>query len=102
MLLLDEPTAALGVRESAEVLRLLDGLKEKGLTMVLVTHNIDHLWHVCDRILVLRRGRLVADLAKKDVTPAEVVAHITGATEATITAATSAQAEKAAAKATDS
>jgi ABC-type sugar transport system ATPase subunit len=101
MLLLDEPTAALGVRESAEVLRLLDGLKDKGLTMVLVTHNIDHLWHVCDRILVMRRGRLVADLAKKDVTPAEVVAHITGATEATITATTSAQADKAAAKATD-
>lgn len=94
MLLLDEPTAALGVRESAEVLRLLDGLKEQGLTMVLVTHNIDHLWHVCDRILVLRRGRLVADLAKADVTPAEVVAHITGATEATITAMTSAEAEQ--------
>lgn len=94
MLLLDEPTAALGVRESAEVLRLLDGLKMQGLTMVLVTHNIDHLWHVCDRILVLRRGRLVADLAKADVTPAEVVAHITGATEATITATTSAEAEQ--------
>ncbi len=88
MLLLDEPTAALGVRESGEVLRLLDGLKAKGLTTILVTHNIDHLWHVCDRILVLRRGRLVADLAKSEVTPAEVVAHITGATEATITATT--------------
>ncbi|MGN6503234.1 MAG: ATP-binding cassette domain-containing protein [Pseudolysinimonas sp.] len=98
MLLLDEPTAALGVRESAEVLQLLDGLKAQGLTMVLVTHNIDHLWHVCDRILVLRRGRLVADLAKSDVTPAEVVAHITGATEATITATSSAQAEKTAAR----
>lgn len=94
MLLLDEPTAALGVRESAEVLQMLDGLKASGLTMVLVTHNIDHLWHVCDRILVLRRGRLVADLAKADVTPAEVVAHITGATEATITASTSAEAEQ--------
>ena len=65
--------------------------------MVLVTHNIDHLWHVCDRILVMRRGRLVADLAKADVTPAEVVAHITGATEATITATTSAKAASAAA-----
>jgi ABC-type sugar transport system ATPase subunit len=94
LLLLDEPTAALGVRESAEVLQLLDGLKKQGLTMVLVTHNIDHLWHVCDRILVMRRGKLVADLAKSDVTPAEVVAHITGANEATITATSSAQAEK--------
>ena len=93
-LLLDEPTAALGVRESAEVLQLLDGLKAAGLTMILVTHNIDHLWHVCDRILVLRRGRLVADLNKKDVTPREVVAHITGATEATITASSSAEAEQ--------
>jgi ABC-type sugar transport system ATPase subunit len=99
LLLLDEPTAALGVRESAEVLQLLDGLKEQGLTMVLVTHNIDHLWHVCDRILVLRRGRLVADLNKADVTPAEVVAHITGATEATITANTSAKAAAAASRA---
>lgn len=82
MLLLDEPTAALGVRESGEVLRLLDGLKEGGITTILVTHNIDHLWHVCDRILVLRRGRLVADVAKSEVTPAEVVGHITGAIEA--------------------
>lgn len=82
MLLLDEPTAALGVRESGEVLRLLDSLKEGGITTILVTHNIDHLWHVCDRILVLRRGRLVADVAKSDVTPAEVVGHITGAIEA--------------------
>lgn len=101
MLLLDEPTAALGVRESAEVLRLLDGLKASGLTMVLVTHNIDHLWHVCDRIIVMRRGRLVADLAKADVTPPEVVAHITGATEATITAASSAEAEHTSAEAAE-
>jgi len=100
MLLLDEPTAALGVRESAEVLTLLDGLKASGLTMVLVTHNIDHLWHVCDRILVMRRGRLVADLAKADVTPAEVVAHITGATEAMITATSSAKAAATAAAST--
>jgi ABC-type sugar transport system ATPase subunit len=101
MLLLDEPTAALGVRESAEVLHLLDGLKASGLTMILVTHNIDHLWRVCDRILVLRRGRLVADLAKADVTPAEVVAHITGATEATITAGSSAEAVQTSASAVD-
>ena len=100
MLLLDEPTAALGVRESGEVLRLLDGLKASGLTMVLVTHNIDHLWHTCDRILVLRRGRIVADLDKSQVTPAEVVAHITGATEATITATTAAEAARAVASAT--
>jgi len=84
LLLLDEPTAALGVRESAEVLRLLGGLKERGLTTILVTHNIDHLWSVCDRILVLRRGRLVADVKKSEVTPGEVVGHITGATEAAI------------------
>lgn len=102
ILLLDEPTAALGVRESAEVLTLLDGLKAGGLTMVLVTHNIDHLWRVCDRILVMRRGRLVADLRKSDVTPAEVVAHITGATEATIAAKTSAEAEAAVVDATRS
>ena len=95
MLLLDEPTAALGVRESEEVLQLLNGLKSGGLTMVLVTHNIDHLWRVCDRILVLRRGSLVADLVKSQVTPAEVVAHITGATEATITATTATEADRA-------
>lgn len=100
LLLLDEPTAALGVRESAEVLTLLDGLKRGGLTMVLVTHNIDHLWRVCDRILVMRRGRLVADLVKSEVSPAEVVAHITGATEATIAAKTSAEAEAALSSAT--
>lgn len=79
MLLLDEPTAALGVREAAEVLRLLRDLHTQRLATVLVTHNLDHLWAVCTRVVVLRRGRKVADVAINATTPSEVVAHITGA-----------------------
>ena len=63
LLLLDEPTAALGVRESREVLDLIRRLGAQGLTIVMVTHNLDHLWQVCNRVVVMRRGRKVADLA---------------------------------------
>jgi len=61
LLLLDEPTAALGVRESREVLELIKRLSARGLTIVMVTHNLEHLWQVCNRIVVKRRGRRVAD-----------------------------------------
>jgi ABC-type sugar transport system ATPase subunit len=79
MLLLDEPTAALGVREAGAVLRLLRELHTKRLATVLVTHNLDHLWEVCTRVVVLRRGRKVADVAVDATTPSDVVASITGA-----------------------
>ena len=82
LLLLDEPTAALGVRESREVLELIKRLTAKGLTIVMVTHNLDHLWQVCNRVVVMRRGRKAADLLSSAANMEEVVAYITGAREA--------------------
>jgi ABC-type sugar transport system ATPase subunit len=79
LLLLDEPTAALGVRESHEVLELVRALSARGLTMLMVTHNLEHLWSVCNRVIVMRRGKKVADLSSADTTMDEVVAYITGA-----------------------
>jgi ABC-type sugar transport system ATPase subunit len=81
LLLLDEPTAALGVRESHEVLDLIARLSVRGLTTIMVTHNLEHLWKVCNRVLVMRRGRKVADLASRDTSMEEIVAYITGAKE---------------------
>ncbi|HEX4767524.1 MAG TPA: ATP-binding cassette domain-containing protein [Lichenihabitans sp.] len=79
LLLLDEPTAALGVRESREVLDLITRLSARGLTILMVTHNLEHLWSVCNRVVVMRRGTKVADMESRDTTMEEVVAFITGA-----------------------
>jgi simple sugar transport system ATP-binding protein/D-xylose transport system ATP-binding protein len=81
LLLLDEPTAALGVRESREVLELIKRLSSRGLTIVMVTHNLEHLWQVCNRVVVMRRGRKVADVMSIGTSLEEVVAYITGAKE---------------------
>lgn len=80
LLLLDEPTAALGVQESAGVLEMIGHAAEQGhMGMIVIAHNLLHIFHVCSRILVLRQGRLVADLRKDGTSPEEVVAYITGA-----------------------
>jgi ABC-type sugar transport system ATPase subunit len=79
LLLLDEPTAALGVRESREVLDLIGRLSGRGLTILMVTHNLEHLWSVCNRVIVMRRGAKVADLLSRDTSMDEVVGFITGA-----------------------
>jgi len=85
LLLLDEPTAALGVRESREVLELIKRLGARGLTIVMVTHNLEHLWQVCNRVIVMRRGRKVADMRSLETSVEEVVAYITGAKEPSLT-----------------
>ena len=80
LLLLDEPTAALGIRESAGVLAMITHLvSESRMAMIIISHNIEHVWTVCSRILVLRQGGLVADLARAGTTKQEVVSYITGA-----------------------
>jgi ABC-type sugar transport system ATPase subunit len=79
LLLLDEPTAALGVRESREVLDLIGKLSQRGVTILMVTHNLEHLWAICNRVVVMRRGRKVADMESAGTTMDEVVAYITGA-----------------------
>ncbi len=61
IVILDEPTAALGVQESAQVLQLISRLKEHRVSVVLVTHNMQHLVEVANRVTVMRLGRTVAD-----------------------------------------
>jgi ABC-type sugar transport system ATPase subunit len=82
LLLLDEPTAALGIQESRQVLELISRLAARGLTIIMVTHNLEHLWEVCGRVMVMRRGRKVADLGSRETSMEDVVAYITGAREA--------------------
>jgi fructose transport system ATP-binding protein len=80
VLLLDEPTAALGVRESAEVMRLIARLRdESGVSIIMISHRMEHVWSLADEIAVLRRGHLVAQVRKQDTTPVGIVGMITGA-----------------------
>lgn len=79
LLLLDEPTAALGVQESSEVVRIVRDMASNGLPMVLISHNMQEVWELCDRIVVLRQGMHAASLVKLETTPEKVVGYITGA-----------------------
>jgi simple sugar transport system ATP-binding protein len=81
IVLMDEPTAAISVRQVAEVLGLIRELRERGLAVVLVSHRMPDVFSVADRIVVLRRGRKVADKPIADSTPEEVTGLITGAIE---------------------
>jgi ABC-type sugar transport system ATPase subunit len=83
LLLLDEPTAALGVAESAGVLDMIGHAAERGdMGMIVIAHNLQHIFRVCSRVLVLRQGRLAADLPLEGTSPEDVVAYITGARRA--------------------
>lgn len=79
VVILDEPTAALGVAQTRQVLDLVLRLKEQGLAVVIITHNIVDAFEVADRAIVLRLGKRVATLTISEVTPEDVVAAITGA-----------------------
>ena len=79
-MILDEPTAALGVAQTAEVLDLIERLRDRGLGVVLISHNMADVHAVADRIIVLRLGRNDGEFNVADVTTAELVAAITGAT----------------------
>ena len=80
VLLLDEPTAALGVRESAAMLDLIESLKSPEHSIVIVSHNLAHVFRVSDRITVLRRGAKAGTAMTEETTPEGVVSLITGAT----------------------
>lgn len=86
VVMLDEPTAALGVAQTAEVLNLIERLREQGLGVVLISHNMADVQQVADRIAVLRLGRNAAEFRTEDVTTAELVAAITGASDNVVTA----------------
>ena len=79
VVLLDEPTAALGVRQTAQVLDLIRRLRERGLAVIVISHNLADVFEVADRIYVLRLGRRAGDFNVDETTREEVVAVITGA-----------------------
>jgi D-xylose transport system ATP-binding protein len=79
IVMLDEPTAALGVAQTREVLDMIARLRERGLGVVLISHNLADVFEVADRIIVLRLGERVATFNRKDTSPDTVVSAITGA-----------------------
>jgi D-xylose transport system ATP-binding protein len=79
LVLLDEPTAALGVAQTRQVLDLIRTLREQGLGVVVISHNLADVFEVADRITVLRLGRRVASFDVRNVNREDVVAAITGA-----------------------
>jgi D-xylose transport system ATP-binding protein len=80
MVLLDEPTAALGVAQTRQVLDLIRRLREQGLGVVVISHNLHDVFAVADRIVVMRLGRRVATFQAGSASEVEVVAAITGVT----------------------
>lgn len=85
LILLDEPTAALGVAQTAEVLNLIERLRENGLAVIMITHNMADVRAVSDRIAVLRLGLNNGVFHTKDVSNSDLVASITGATDNVVT-----------------
>ncbi|UNQ73659.1 ATP-binding cassette domain-containing protein [Infirmifilum sp. NZ] len=73
LLILDEPTAALSVRETRRVLDHVLEVKNQGVSVIIISHNIYHVYEVADRIVVLDHGRKIADTPKEEVTPEEVI-----------------------------
>jgi simple sugar transport system ATP-binding protein len=79
VIFMDEPTAALGVVQAEKVLALIERIRESGKSVVLISHNLPHVFHVATRIQVLRLGKRVATLRADEVTMDEVVGAMTGA-----------------------
>ncbi|MBA2636787.1 MAG: sugar ABC transporter ATP-binding protein [Solirubrobacterales bacterium] len=83
IVLLDEPTAALGVAQTRQVVELIRRLREQGLGVVVISHNLTEVFEVADRIVVLRLGAVAAEYRREDTNPDQVVAAITGAATGT-------------------
>jgi simple sugar transport system ATP-binding protein len=79
IVIMDEPTAALGVRESSMVLELIKEVRNQGLAVIMISHNLPEVFAVADRITVLRLGRTITTLNTKDTTLESVVGMMTGA-----------------------
>ncbi len=84
--MLDEPTAALGVAQTAEVLNLVERLRERGLGVLLISHNMADVMAVADRVVVLRLGRNNGTFTVSQTSSQEVIAAITGATNNPVSA----------------
>jgi fructose transport system ATP-binding protein len=82
VVIMDEPTAALGVKETGQVIDLIKRVRERGLPVILISHDMPHVFELADRIHIMRLGRRVAVVTPKTHTMAEAVAIMTGATPA--------------------
>ena len=81
VVIMDEPTAALGVKESRRVLDLIQDVKHRGLPIVLISHNMPHVFEVCDRVHIHRLGKRLCVINPKDYSMSDAVAFMTGAKE---------------------
>ncbi len=79
LVIMDEPTAALAVREVESVLNLIAQMKSDGISTILISHRLNDVFAACERIVVLRRGNIIADLQRSETDMAEVVSYIVGA-----------------------
>jgi len=79
LIILDEPTAALGVQETARVEEIIRGLKARGVPLIIISHNLRQVFDLVDRIYVFRQGRIICSRLKSETTPEEIVGLITGA-----------------------
>lgn len=79
LMIMDEPTAALGVQEQRKVLQLIHTLKDRGIAVLVVSHNLEHVFSVADRVVVMRAGRIVGSREKAKTTHSEIVHMIVGA-----------------------
>lgn len=79
LIILDEPTAALGVQETARVEGIINGLKQRGIPLIIVSHNLRQVFDLTDRIWVFRQGRIIASRTTRQSNPEEIVGLITGA-----------------------
>ena len=79
VIVMDEPTAALGVAETRAVEEVIRGLRERGFAVLIISHNLDQVFRIADRVWVLRRGRVIGQRRLVETTPEEVVSMITGA-----------------------
>ena len=79
VILLDEPTAALGVKEGRRVLELIQDVRSRGIPIILISHNMPHVFEVCDRIHIHRLGRRLTVIKPGDYSMADAVAFMTGA-----------------------
>ncbi|NDJ62780.1 MAG: sugar ABC transporter ATP-binding protein [Chloroflexi bacterium] len=81
LVIMDEPTAALGVPEQRKVLALVKSLREQNIPVIIISHTMQDVMEVADRMIVMRRGKLVANLPRAEATVDLLVKHIIGATE---------------------
>jgi ABC-type sugar transport system ATPase subunit len=79
LVIMDEPTAALAVREVESVLKLIRQMRDEGIAVVLISHRLNDVMEVTDRVVVLRQGRIEADLVTKKTHMRDVVGYIVGA-----------------------